>query len=41
MRLVIEDAKKALKVTRPVQLSEVADATPLREALKELGLKPR
>jgi len=41
MRLVIEDAKKALKVTRPVQLSEVADATPLREAQKELGLKPR
>ena len=41
MRLVIEDAKKALKVTRPVQLSEVADATPLREAQKELGLKPK
>ena len=41
MRLVIEDAKKALKVTRAVQLSEVADATPLREAQKELGLKPR
>ena len=41
MRLVIEDAKKALKVTRPVQLSEVADAAPLREALKEMGLKPR
>jgi NitT/TauT family transport system substrate-binding protein len=41
MRLVIEDARKALKVTRPVQLSEVADATPLREAQKELGLKPK
>jgi len=41
MRLVIEDARKALKVTRAVQLSEVADATPLREAQKELGLKPR
>ena len=41
MRLVIEDAKKALKVTRSVQLSEVANAAPLREALKELGLKPR
>jgi NitT/TauT family transport system substrate-binding protein len=40
MRLVIEDARKALKVTRAVQLSEVADATPLREAQKELGLKP-
>ena len=41
MRLVIEDARKALKVTRPVQLSEVADATALREAQKELGLKPK
>jgi ABC-type nitrate/sulfonate/bicarbonate transport system substrate-binding protein len=41
MRLVIEDAKKALKVTRAVQLSEVADATPLREVQKELGLKPK
>jgi NitT/TauT family transport system substrate-binding protein len=41
MRLVIEDARKALKVTRAVQLSEVADATPLREAQKELGLKPK
>jgi ABC-type nitrate/sulfonate/bicarbonate transport system substrate-binding protein len=41
MRLVIEDAKKALKVTRAVQLSEVADSTPLREAQKELGLKPK
>jgi ABC-type nitrate/sulfonate/bicarbonate transport system substrate-binding protein len=41
MRLVIEDAKKALKVIRAVQLSEVADSTPLREAQKELGLKPK
>ena len=41
MRLVIEDARKALKVTRPVQLSEVADSTALREAQKELGLKPK
>jgi NitT/TauT family transport system substrate-binding protein len=41
MRLVIDDAKKALKITRTVSFSEVADANPLREAQKELGLKPR
>jgi NitT/TauT family transport system substrate-binding protein len=39
MRLVIDDAKKALKVTRQVPLSEVADLTILREAQKELGLR--
>ena len=41
MRLVIEDGKKALKITRPVPLIEVADASALREAQRELGLKPR
>jgi len=39
MRLVIDDAKKALKVTRQVPLNEVADLTILREAQKELALK--
>lgn len=39
MRLVIDDAKKALKITRQVSLSEVADLTILREAQKELALK--
>lgn len=39
MRLVIDDAKKALKVTRQVPLSEVADLTILRDAQKELALK--
>jgi NitT/TauT family transport system substrate-binding protein len=41
MRLVIEDGKKALKITRAVPLSEVADVSALREAQRELGLKPR
>jgi len=41
MRLVIEDAKKALKVTRPVTLTEVSDTGALREAQRELGLKSR
>ncbi|MBI4528119.1 MAG: ABC transporter substrate-binding protein [Deltaproteobacteria bacterium] len=41
MRLVIDDAKKALKVTRPVALTEVSDTGALREAQRELGLKSR
>jgi ABC-type nitrate/sulfonate/bicarbonate transport system substrate-binding protein len=39
MRLVIDDAKKALKVTRQVPLSEVAELAILRDAQKELGLR--
>ena len=41
MRLVMDDAKKALKIDRPVPLAEVADVGALREAQRELGLKPR
>ena len=41
MQMVIEDAKKALKVTRAVPLNEVADARTLREVQKELGIKSR
>jgi len=40
-RLLIEDVKKAATVDREVAFSEVADLTILREAQKELGLKPR
>jgi NitT/TauT family transport system substrate-binding protein len=40
-RLVIEDGKKALKITRPVSIGEVSDVSVLREAQRELGLKPR
>jgi NitT/TauT family transport system substrate-binding protein len=41
MRLVIDDAKNAIKLTRPVPIAEVADATALREAQRTLGIKPR
>jgi NitT/TauT family transport system substrate-binding protein len=41
MRLVIEDAQKALKLTRAVPIAEVADPSPLREAQRALGIKPK
>jgi ABC-type nitrate/sulfonate/bicarbonate transport system substrate-binding protein len=39
LRLVIEEAKKAAKVSRDVSLSEVADLSILKEAQRELGIK--
>jgi ABC-type nitrate/sulfonate/bicarbonate transport system substrate-binding protein len=39
LRLVIEQAKVELKLTREVSLNEVVDLSPLREAQKELGLR--
>jgi NitT/TauT family transport system substrate-binding protein len=41
LKLVIDQAKQALKVERPVTIDEVADFGPLREAHKELGIKPK
>jgi NitT/TauT family transport system substrate-binding protein len=41
LRLVIEQAKREMKVTREIALDEVADSTAVRGAQKELGLKPR
>jgi ABC-type nitrate/sulfonate/bicarbonate transport system substrate-binding protein len=41
MKLVIDDAKNAIKLTRPVALAEVADANPLREAQRVLGIRSR
>jgi len=41
MRLVIDDARSALKITRPVPIAEVADANPLREAQRLLGVKSK
>lgn len=38
LRLVIEQAKAELKLTREVPLNEVVDLAPLREAQKELGI---
>ena len=39
MRLVIEEAKKAAKISRKVSMKDVVDLSILREAQKELGLK--
>jgi len=41
MRLVIADAQKALKLTRAVPTAEVADAGPLRNAQRALGIKSK
>ena len=41
LRLVIEQAKGDLKITRDVSFTEVADLIPLREAQRELGIKQR
>ena len=39
LRLVIDQAKAELKVTKDVPLSEIVELAPLREAQKELGIK--
>lgn len=39
LRLVIDQAKKAAKITREISPSEVADFSPLREAQRDLGIK--
>lgn len=39
LRLVVEQAKAELKLTRDVPLSEIIELAPLREAQKELGLR--
>lgn len=41
LRLVIEQAKQELRLTRPVALEEVAEISLLREAQRELGIKGR
>jgi ABC-type nitrate/sulfonate/bicarbonate transport system substrate-binding protein len=41
LRLIIDEAKKTAKLEREVPLSDVADLSILREAQKELGIKPR
>ena len=41
LRLVIEQAKQELKITREVSPNEIADLTLLREAQRELGVKGR
>jgi NitT/TauT family transport system substrate-binding protein len=41
LKLVIDQARHALKIERPVTIDEVADFGPLREAHRELGIKPK
>jgi hypothetical protein len=41
LRVMIEERKTTLKVTRDVPLSEVADLSILREAQRELGITAR
>jgi len=41
LRLLIEEAKKAGKVSREIVSSDVADLTILREAQQELGIKAK
>jgi NitT/TauT family transport system substrate-binding protein len=41
LRLLIDEAKKATKISREIASSEVADLSILREAQKELGIKER
>ncbi len=41
LRLVIEQAKQELKITREISPNEIADLTLLREVQRELGIKGR
>ena len=41
LRLIIEEAKKAIKVNREVSFNEVVDLSILKEAQRELGIKGR
>src|SRR5262249_50813591 len=41
LRLLIEEAKKAVKLNREIASSEVADLSILREARRELGIQGR
>jgi hypothetical protein len=39
LRMVVEQAKTDLKLTREVPLNEIVDLAPLRAAQKELGIR--
>jgi len=41
LKLVIDQGREALKIERPVALTEVADFGIIRDVQKELGIKPR
>ncbi len=39
LRIVIDNFRKSMNITRPVPLNEVSDTKPLREAQRELGMR--
>jgi hypothetical protein len=39
LRLVVDETKKTMKITREIPLSEIADLSILKEAQRELGTK--
>jgi len=41
LRLMIDEAKKTAKVEREIPLTNIADLSILREAQKELGIRPK
>ena len=41
MKLVIDDARNAIKLARPVAIAEIADASALRDAQRLLGIKAK
>ena len=41
LRLIIDEAKKTAKIDRDIALNEIADLSILRQAQKELAIKPR
>ncbi|HEY1234582.1 MAG TPA: ABC transporter substrate-binding protein [Candidatus Binatia bacterium] len=41
LRLIVDEAKKTAKIEREIPLNEIADLSMLREAQKELGIKPK
>jgi ABC-type nitrate/sulfonate/bicarbonate transport system substrate-binding protein len=41
LRLIVDEAKKTAKIDREIPLNEIADLSILREAQKELGIRPK
>jgi NitT/TauT family transport system substrate-binding protein len=41
LRLIVDEAKKAAKIERDIPLNDIADLSLLKEAQRELGIKPK
>jgi hypothetical protein len=41
LRLIVDEAKKTAKIDREIALTDIADLSILREAQKELGVRPK